>query len=200
MMNRRDAIISSGWLAGYALTSASLSTLFLSCQAEVKLDWQPVFLPKKEAHTLAEVTETILPKTSTPGAKELGVPQFIDKVLKDVLGEDDQKKLLEGLKQIEAEAKEKHGKSFAECSVEERQAILLALDEAAAKQPGVPSVWGITLGVPPPTPFFRQLKSLTLLGYYTAEEVGKNILRYDPVPGDYVACMPLKEGENTWAE
>lgn len=199
-MNRRDLIISSGWLAGYALTSASLSSLFLSCQSEAKLDWQPVFLPKNEAYTLAEVTETILPKTSTPGAKELGVPQFIDKMLKEVLGEGDQKAFVEGLKQIEAEAKEKHGKTFAECSVEERNAMLLALDEAAAKQPPPPSVWGITLGVPPPTPFFRQLKSLTLLGYYTSEEVGKNILRYDPVPGDYIACMPLKEGENTWAE
>ena len=61
-MNRRDVIISSGWLLGYGLTSASLSTLFLSCQAEAKLDWQPVFLSKNQAATLAEVTETILPK------------------------------------------------------------------------------------------------------------------------------------------
>lgn len=199
-MNRRDAIISSSWLASYALTAASLSTLFSSCQAEAKLDWSPVFLSKNEAHTLAEVSETILPKTTTPGAKELGVPQFIDKMLKEVLGEGDQKAFVEGLKQIEAEAKEKHGKAFAECSVEERNAMLLVLDEAAAKQPPPPSVWGISLGAPQPTPFFRQLKSLTLLGYYTAEEVGKNILRYDPVPGDYIACMPLKEGENSWAE
>lgn len=199
-MNRRDAIISSGWLAGYALTSAGLSSLFLSCQTEAKVDWQPLFLSQSEAYTLAEVAETILPKTSTPGAKELGVPQFIDKMLKEVLGEGDQKSVLEGLKQIEATAQQKHSKPFAQCSTEERNALLLELDEAAAKQPTTPSVWGITLGVPPPTPFFRQLKSLTLLGYFTSEEVGKKILRYDPVPGDFIACMPLKKGENTWTE
>lgn len=197
-MNRRDVIISSGWLLGYGLTSASLSTLFLSCQAEAKLDWQPLFLSKNQAATLAEVTETILPKTDTPGAKELGVPQFIDKMLKEVLGEGDQKAFVAGLEQIEVDSKKQHGKAFSECTQEERNAMLLAMDKAAATQP--PSVWGITLAPPQPTDFFRNLKSLTLFGYYTSEEVCTKILSYDPVPGAYIACMPVAEVGNAWSE
>nr|WP_290932663.1 gluconate 2-dehydrogenase subunit 3 family protein [Haliscomenobacter sp.] len=87
-MNRRELLKSSGLFVGYAVSSATLTSLFISCQAEAKvnLDWNPVFLSKEQANTLAEITETILPKTKTPGAKELAVPQFIDKMLKEVSG------------------------------------------------------------------------------------------------------------------
>lgn len=199
-MNRRELLKSSGLFVGYAVSSATLTSLFISCQAEAKvnLDWNPVFLSKNQANTLAEITETILPKTKTPGAKELAVPQFIDKMLKEVSGKTDQINFVAGLTQIDKDCTNKYGKTFVECTPEDRTAFLLALDEVAGKFP--PSVWGITLAPPSPVAFFRQLKSLTLFGYYTSEEVGKNILSYDPVPGDFIACMPLKEVGNAWNE
>ena len=199
-MNRRELLKSSGLFVGYAISSATLTSLFISCQAEAKLnlDWKPVFLSKEQANMLAEITETILPKTKTPGAKELAVPQFIDKMLKEVSGKADQTDFVVGLAQMDKDCTNQYGKSFVECTPEDRIAFLLTMDEAAGKFP--PSVWGITLAPPSPVAFFRKLKSLTLFGYYTSEEVGKNILSYDPVPGDYIACLPLKEVGNAWNE
>lgn len=196
-MNRRDAIKTSALFLGYAVSSATLSSLFIRCQAGVKLDWKPVFLTPAQAQSVAEVAETILPKTSTPGAKELGVPQFIDLMLKESLAPEEQQDFLAGLKKLEADCESANGKSFLECSQEQREAFLLKLDREAGKLP--PSVWGITLAPPSPVAFFRRLKSLTMLGYFTSKQVGSEILSYEPNPMGFQACIPLN-GMNAWNE
>jgi hypothetical protein len=62
------------------------------------------------------------------------------------------------------------------------------------------SMWGINLEPDAPKPtFFKIIKSLTIFGFYTSEEIGRNVLSYDPVPGEYIACMPLN-GQNAWTE
>ncbi len=197
-MNRRDVLKSSALLFGYAVSPGTLTDLFVQCHAEAHLTWEPVFFSKYEAHLLAEVTETILPKTTTPGAKELGVPAFIDKVVKDCLSPADQQSFAAELGNLDAACKKIYGKPFPECSVVQREEYLLKLDREAPKFPA--SAWGITLAPPAPVAFFRRLKSMTLFGYYTSQKVGEEILNYDPIPGDYVACMPLKDVGNAWSE
>ena len=90
-MNRRDIIKSSALLVGYAVSTTALSNLFISCKSEVQLDWKPVFLSNNQARTISEMTECILPRTKTPGAKDLHIDRFIDKMLKDLLSADEQK-------------------------------------------------------------------------------------------------------------
>jgi Gluconate 2-dehydrogenase subunit 3 len=197
-MNRREALK----LIGYAVPLTAATDLFLSCQSEAKvsLEWKPVFLTDKQANILAEVAETILPKTQTPGAKELGVPQFIDKMLKELLTAEDQKEFAEGLEKLDKDCKSVQGKAFSACTPQEREAYITKVDKEAASAPTTPSVWGITLGNPSPPPFFRKLKGMVLFGYFTSEKVGKEVLTYDPVPGDFIGCMPLKEVGNAWTE
>ncbi|MEM8909460.1 MAG: gluconate 2-dehydrogenase subunit 3 family protein [Bacteroidota bacterium] len=48
-------------------------------------------------------------------------------------------------------------------------------------------------------PFYRTLKELTLLGYFASEEVGENILKYDPIPGSYSGCVPLADIGIAWS-
>ncbi|MVM41465.1 gluconate 2-dehydrogenase subunit 3 family protein [Spirosoma sp. HMF3257] len=197
-MQRRDVLKHTALFFGYAVSVSALSETFVACSKEANLSWQPEFLTTNQANTVAEITETILPKTKTPGAKELGVPQFVDKMLKDLLSEDEQKDFLAGLDTFEKACKEANGKSFVDCTPEQRTDFLLKQDKEAAKLP--PSVWGIRLAAPGPTAFFRRLKELTLLGYYTSEKVGKTLLGYDPLPGHYIACMPLAQVGKAWNE
>ncbi|MBB6002663.1 gluconate 2-dehydrogenase subunit 3 family protein [Arcicella rosea] len=198
-MNRREVLKNTTLFLGYSLSAGALSELFIACQKEAQLNWQPVFLSNNQANLIAEIAETILPKTETPGAKELGVPQFIDKMLKEMLSEADQKAFVEDLEKFDETCEEANKKPFIECNEQEREAFLLKADKEAGKLP--PSAWGITLvAKPDPVAFFRRVKSLTLLGYYTSEKVGKEILSYDPVPGAFIACMPLSEVGNAWNE
>ncbi|MVM34665.1 gluconate 2-dehydrogenase subunit 3 family protein [Spirosoma sp. HMF4905] len=197
-MQRRDALKHTALFFGYAVSISALSETFMACSNQATLSWKPEFLTNNQANTVAEITETILPKTKTPGAKELGVPQFVDKMLKDLLSEDEQKDFLAGLDTFDKACEEANGKAFVDCTPEQRTEFLLKQDQEAAKLP--PSIWGIRLAAPGPTAFFRRLKELTLLGYFTSEKVGKTILAYDPVPGRYIACMPLAAGEKAWNE
>lgn len=198
-MNRREVLKNTTLFLGYSLSAGALSEFFIACQKEAQLNWQPVFLTNNQANLIAEIAETILPKTETPGAKELGVPQFIDKMLKEMLSEADQKAFVEDLEKFDETCEEANKKSFIECNQQEREAFLLKADKEAGKLP--PSAWGITLvAKPDPVAFFRRVKSLTLLGYYTSEKVGKEILSYDPIPGEFIACMPLSQVGNAWNE
>ncbi len=196
-MNRRDILKSSALFLGYAVSATALSATFMACSQEAKLDWNPLFLSNNQAASIAEITETILPKTKTPGAKELGVPQFIDKMLKDLLSPEEQKDFLAGLEKLEEECEKAYSKSFVECTPQQRQEFLTKMDTEAAKLP--PSVWGIRLAPPSPTPFFRRVKELTLLGYFTSQKIGKEVLGYDPIPG-CLHCLYAPYGRNECLE
>ncbi len=197
-MNRREYIKNTALFLGYAVSASAVSDLLVSCQNEAKLAWKPVFLNNNQANTIAEMAETILPKTATPGAKDLGVPQFIDKMLKELLTEADQKEFVEGIESLDKRCEKDYGKVFVACEQKQKEEVLTKLDKESAKFP--PSLWGIVLvEKPDPITFFRKMKSLTLMGYFTSEKVGKEILRYDPVPGTYIGCMPLN-GMNSWTE
>jgi hypothetical protein len=47
--------------------------------------------------------------------------------------------------------------------------------------------------------FFHQIRELTLVGYFTSEPIGKEVLHYDPIPGRFQGCIPLSEvGNKSW--
>jgi len=51
-----------------------------------------------------------------------------------------------------------------------------------------------------PAHYFRMMKELTLLGYFTSEIGCTNALRYVETPGRFDPCLPYKAGEKAWAE
>ncbi len=156
-MERREAIKNTVLFLGYSVSFSALSETFLACNKAAGVDWQPVFLSKTQANTVAEITETILPKTETPGAKDLGVPQFVDKMLKDLLSEEDQKGFVADLDQFEKDCKAAYGKAFVDCDQTQREEYLVKLDKESAKFP--PSAWGIALvESPPPVTFFQKIE------------------------------------------
>ena len=54
-------------------------------------------------------------------------------------------------------------------------------------------------GADAPPPFFRQLKELTLAGYYTSEVGASQELRWNPAPGRYDPDVPFSEVGRAWA-
>jgi hypothetical protein len=51
-----------------------------------------------------------------------------------------------------------------------------------------------------PNHYFRMMKELTLLGYFTSEVGATKALRYIETPGHYDGCMPYKKGDKAWAD
>ena len=202
IMNRRDLLKTSGMFLGYAVSASALSGLYIGCKngavARKGLDWKPVFLNPEQADMISEMTERILPRTKTPGAKDLHIDVFIDKMLKDLLTPVEQQDFVGGLDSFESACKGSYGKKFVDCKQEEQEAFLRKMDKESKKLP--PSVWGISLAAPSPTPFYRRVKELTLLGYFTSQEIGQKVLSYDPLPGVYIGDYPVAKVGNAWNE
>jgi hypothetical protein len=189
-MKRREALKKAMIAMGYTISVPSLISIFESCNNNSTLAWQPEFFSASQAMLIGELVETILPKTKTPGAKDLHLDQFIDKLVKQVLLPEDQQFFLNGLEAFEVEAKQVNGESFIDSTPEKRSKLLTKLEKETAKKPG--SIWGFSLEKDvKPLPFYRRVKDLTLLGYFTSVEIGKKVLVYDPVPGMYNADVPL---------
>ena len=140
---------------------------------------------------LDEVAETILPATSTPGAKDAGVGPFIAMMVTDVYAPDQQRLFKEGLRLLERECQAQHGTDYLGASPAQRQALLERLDQ---EQVGPAPAGGVARPI-----YFRMIKELTLLGYFTSEIGYTQAMRYTETPGRFDPCVPYRPGEKAWA-
>jgi predicted Ser/Thr protein kinase len=126
---------------------------------------------------LAEIVETIIPETKTPGAKSLKVHQFALRMINDCYGEAAQKNLQQGLVKTEELAKKTYNKSFVECDAQQRKDTILQLSKAddASKK------------------FAEMIKNLTIRGYTNSEYYMVNVQKYVMAPGFYHGCVPVKK-------
>ncbi|HYF32714.1 MAG TPA: gluconate 2-dehydrogenase subunit 3 family protein [Chitinophagaceae bacterium] len=150
----------------------------------------------KDIAMLDEIAETIIPATNTPGAKAAKVGAFMTVMVNDCYEEKDQKEFKQGLNKIREASDKKYDKSFMEISSQQRLELLTGLDaeqkQAAEKQKQDPKD-------DYQKHYFRMMKELTLLGYFTSEIGQTQALRYEPVPGRYEGCVPYKKGDRAWA-
>jgi hypothetical protein len=172
-MNRREV-----------LRNAALATggfIALPTWAEA---WTPssvqngnTFLSSEQEALLTSIVDTIIPTTDTPGAKDLEVPAFIQKMLADCYEKDIQENFKVGLDTTEKIAKTTYDKAFGDCDAIQRKSILKTMENAIEQ---------------PQKGFFALAKSLTILGFTTSEYVQTKHLRYNPIPGHYYGCVPVK--------
>ncbi len=187
-MNRREAISSVALLMGGTILGANA---FLSgCKPSTT--GTGISFSTTDVAFLDEVAETILPKTSTPGAKDAKVGEFMTVIVRDCYEEKDQKVFMEGMKKLDEASKAKNSKSFMESTPEQRHDLLVALDtEQKEYQKNKKS--------DDPNHYFRMMKEMTLWGYFTSEPGATKALRYVAVPGKYEGCIPYKKGDKAWA-
>ncbi len=187
-MNRREAISSVALLLGGTILGADA---FLSgCKTSTK-DVGVTF-SASDISFLDEVAETILPATSTPGAKAAKVGEFMTVIVRDCYEEKDQKIFMDGLKKLDEASKTKNSKSFMESTPAQRHDLLVALDKEQHD-------YQKSKKKEDPNHYFRMMKELTLWGYFTSEEGATKALRYVAVPGKYEGCIPYKKGDKAWA-
>jgi gluconate 2-dehydrogenase gamma chain len=198
-MNRREVLQRVAVLMGGAVSAPALLAVLNGCSAkksEVAV-WKPVFLSEQQAALIAEVTELIIPKTDTPGAKDVGVPEFIDKMLKDVYAKEAQDRFLSGLQAFEAEAQSQFGKPYLQLDAAQRTQHLQSVHDAALRKEWEDKEPNRSAR----RPFILMTKELTLLGFFTSEVGASQVLQWVPVPGALHSCIPLSQAGNghAWA-
>jgi hypothetical protein len=149
-------------------------------------------LNQKQIQLLDEVGETILPTTKTPGAKAAQVGSFMAVMVRDCYTPEDQQVFLNGLTQLDKDCQKQYSKGFMECDATQRTAFLTARDREQ-------KAFTANQRKDDPSRYFRMMKELTLLGYFTSEIGATQALRYSPIPGRYEGNVPYKKGDKAWA-
>jgi gluconate 2-dehydrogenase gamma chain len=190
-MDRREALKRTAWIMGGAVSAPAVLGILKGCTAKPTIDWKPVFLSNEQGALVSEVAEIIIPKTDTPGAKEVGVPGFIDQLVNECFTKEDQDKFLNGLKTFDDDARKEHGDPFIELDPEQQSAFVKKVHDAAVNSDDSGE----------DKPFILTMKELTMLGFFTSEVGASQVLQYSAVPGSYKGCVPLSEAGNgkTWA-
>ncbi len=130
-----------------------------------------------------EIAETILPETDTPGARAAGVGSFIAVMVSDAYSPEEQGVFRKGLETLESACQEAFGAGFLELTPAQRLTIAERLDQEQfdARQAGGP------------VHYFRMLKELTVLGFFSSELAYQEILEYAETPGRYEPCRELDD-------
>jgi gluconate 2-dehydrogenase gamma chain len=184
LITRREAIRRTAMMLGVALTPSLLSGVLQAQTAASAGNAAPRFLSAGQFAITGAIAERILPKSDTPGARDVGVPAFLDLMYGQYMTAEEKIVFAAGLADIDSLSQTTAQRGFAQLSPAQQDAVLTKVAVAAQNQEKT---------------FFHLIKELTLLGYFTSERIGKNVLHYDPIPGRYDGCIPLSDvGNRSW--
>ena len=145
---------------------------------------------------LAELVDTIIPTTDTPGAKEAGVHDYIIRVIKDCSSLAEQRHFLKGIVKLEQYTRDRYFKEFADCTSNEKSEIVQYVSERDQYSSTVlKKIVGRLFGAS----FYSKLHSLTVEGFCTSYIGATQGLAYDYIPARYIACLPLEKAQKSWA-
>lgn len=226
MISRREAILRvTVLLGGVGLVGGT--ALLTGCRDDAadKKTSEDTFTPftPDEVAFLDEVADTILPETSTPGAKAAKTGAFMALIVTDSYSPRDQKVFREGMKTLDAASRKANGASFVAATPQQRLTLLETVDreqkaqadarneekkkkkaealltdqrKESSKTSDAPAT---AITAEPPAHYFRMMKELALLGYFTSEIGYTQAQRYVESPGRFDPCVPYKPGEKAWA-
>ncbi len=180
-MKRREVLKYTAYLTGAALSAPLVSSILSGCNPEASTEgvaFDPQFFNPDQFSLLERLVDTILPKTDSPSATEVGVHRMVDHMLSEAYTEENQKSYQKG---FEALASHLEGEADLAAALQKIEAKDPSISESVQKA-------------------YLDLKQQTVAYYLNTETIGKNFLNYLPVPGEYQPCIKLADvGGKAWA-
>lgn len=174
-LNRRSAI------KQFLFVSAGMALIPSCLQDKTKpvVELKNFMISGEQESLLAELSETIIPKTTSPGAKDISAHSFVLKMMDDCRSKEDQEKFLAGLAAFEKQAEKISGKSYIKQSAEERKKVLAEMEKNKDSKEDV-------------VVFYKTVKRLTIQAYSSAEFFLTKVQVYELIPSRYLGCVPVK--------
>jgi hypothetical protein len=225
MMDRREAIRRvTAVLGGVTLVGGdallAACARYRSAQGDAAVS---ALFSAEDIAFLDEVAETILPATGTPGAKAVQTGAFMAMMVTDSYDARDQQIFRAGMRAIDEGSRRAHNVSFMAASPQQRLAVLEIIDreqkaysdarretmrarslaylsdQRQEAAPGAAAGAATAVTTDPPAHYFRMMKELALLGYFTSEIGCTQAQRFVETPGRFDPCVPYQAGEKAWA-
>jgi Gluconate 2-dehydrogenase subunit 3 len=188
MMNRREALARMVAITG---TMAIGAEFFLTGCQRPEAKKRTEALTTTDVALLDEIGETIIPATTTPGAKAAGVGPFMAMIARDCYDDASYASFRGGLAKIDDACQKKHGTSFVAASPSDRTALLNELDREQR-------TYTKDKKRTDPPHYFKLMKELTLLGFFSSEVGATKAMRYIESPGSYDGNVAYKKGDRAW--
>ena len=168
-MNRRDLLKKGVYgLAGVTLSSTLISTL-QSCSSIEK--YNPVYFSKIEFSLLSNIVDFLIPKTETPGAVDMKVPQFIDIIISETYNDESKNNFSNKLKEL----------------IEDFKSNNIDLSDYNSMK----SKFVNDFNNETHQEMYNQIRDLTVWGFKTSKEIALNVLNYNPIPGYQLGCVDI---------
>ena len=212
-MDRRQALKNLGYGAGFLVVGPAAFSILQSCKNEPEYDWQPSFLTAANGVILKKILDVIIPTTDTPGANDVNVAGFIDSYMDKVPSPEDKKAFKRSADAFSQAFKNETEKDAEKGAAEDFENIVAkflkatpARKEEYARRIGETQdpmdknpnndeqeVFSIEDADALAFSYLKNIRNMGIWAWKTSEEIGENVLWYDPVPGEYVPCAPLEE-------
>ncbi len=175
MISRRDAIKS-------LIISVGGTSLLSACGGQVSLGSITPgstrrFYSEREMALVSRVSDLLIPRTETPGAIDVGVPQFLDQLMTEWANSETQAEHRAGLALLDARLGSEAGGDFLDVSDAVAERALTMVDREA---------FGGS-----PVDGYRNLKGLISQAYFATEAGALDELKWVATPGRWEPCVDL---------
>lgn len=193
-MDRREVLKYTALLTGVAVGAPLIATIMSGCKAEIKSDevvanGKLYFFKEDQFALVKDLVDTILPKTDSPSASDVGVHQMIDSMVGQAYNEEDRKNYKLGFEALAGHLwADNKGKNFNTMDHQAKMDIVNNIEISENQELKVVKR------------AYKDLKQQTIAYYLSTEEIGTKFLNYLPIPGAYEGCITLDSvGGKKWA-
>jgi len=195
-MNRREAIKGLGLSFGYAVATPTVISILQSCKSDSQsIAWKPQFFSKDEGSVVSNLVDLILPKTDDlPGALDVNVAKFIDLYLDKVSDNETQDNIKKGMAAISIEL-DKH---VSKLNTDDYDKLL---NKYLRAKPNDLEAFKNNENDAIILNSLTRLRWQTIWVYKNSQQIGEEVLAYDPIPGKQLGCISLEEvtGGKAWS-
>jgi len=132
-----------------------------------------------QQNLVADLAETIIPKTTSPGARDLELDKFVWLMLDDCTKKEDQQAFFKGLAEFDELAKKQYSKNFTDLGKDDKAVLLKTFDKNKTYSKELNG-------------FYGTVHWLTVFGYTESKYFMTKEIVWELVPGRYNAYFPVK--------
>lgn len=206
-MKRRKFLFAAGAIATIPLLPHVASKIWI----RVATAYPPTGgLGDPQLALISALADTIIPRTETPSATDVGVPAWVNFMVTEYLTDAERAEFLGGIYSIDRLAMDRQGVPFAMTSADQRKQLMGTLEHRTLYERFVmhldrPSklTWLMShltgysvfkqmmAELAPRARAYVQLKELVITGYFTSEQVQKDVLKVSIIPGYFDGAAPM---------
>ncbi|WP_252732334.1 gluconate 2-dehydrogenase subunit 3 family protein [Paraglaciecola arctica] len=202
MMQRRDLLKMIMATTGVAMVGGNA----LAYELKSKVPLTDTVFKSDDLLLFNEIAEVILPRTNTPGAKDVNAGLMALIIANDCYTSRERDTLVKGLHSLNKNVEKSYGSPYLLLSSIEKTEFINQLDAAAKDYNHQQNIYYLS-NTPydressdeKPLPhYFTLIKQLTLFSFFTSKEAATQVLRYEAVPGKYNGELDYKKGDRAW--